>query len=327
VIRLCLVALRLLRYRVAAMVWMFMLLAAGYSGGLSDLSWAYALAACSLAASYIAATTVNDVADRDIDRINHPRDPARPLVTGEATERELYAIHVGAATLALASAAAIGPAAAVLAFVSLAIGWGYSLPPLRLCYRSYLAPLALAAAYVLVPYALGLVVAEASFGGGHVLFAGALFSLFVARILLKDFRDREGDAAFGKPTLLLRFGRSATCLASAVALAAGSALLWAAVGPPLVLAVLIAGFVAAIASRLHALHRARSAREEQLAIGLGARMGNGLLLTVLAWFALAAQGAAPAEQTGFALALATVFALGFAAVVTRPDDAVIGYKG
>jgi 4-hydroxybenzoate polyprenyltransferase len=214
-----------------------------------------------------------------------------------------------------------------LALVSLAIGWAYSLPPLRLCYRSYLAPLALAAAYVLVPYSLGLAVAGASFGPGHALFAAALFSLFVARILLKDFRDREGDAAYGKPTLLLRFGKPATCLASAAALAAGGLLLLAAVRPPIVLAVLIAGFVAAIASRLRALERASTGRAEQLAIGLGARMGNGLLLTVLAWFALEGQGAAPAERVGFAFALAALFALGFAAVVMRPDDAVIGYKG
>ena len=49
--------------------------------------------------------------------------------------------------------------------------------------------------------------------------------LFVARIVLKDFRDREGDALYGKPTLLLRFGKDATCAVSLAALLAGNCLL------------------------------------------------------------------------------------------------------
>jgi 4-hydroxybenzoate polyprenyltransferase len=46
-----------------------------------------------LASSYVCVTTVNDIADKDIDRVNHPRDAGRPLVTGEAQERELYVLN------------------------------------------------------------------------------------------------------------------------------------------------------------------------------------------------------------------------------------------
>ncbi len=70
----------MLRYRVASMLWLFMLLGAAVRGGLDHVGWPHALAAIALAASYVAATSLNDVADEDVDRINHPGDAARPLV-------------------------------------------------------------------------------------------------------------------------------------------------------------------------------------------------------------------------------------------------------
>jgi 4-hydroxybenzoate polyprenyltransferase len=318
---------RMLRHRVAAMVWTFMLLAPAYRVGLERFSWDYVWAAVALASSYVAATTVNDVADREIDALNHPRDRGRPLVTGDAREIDLYRLHVVAALLAIAAASLLGIAAVALTLASLAIGWAYSLAPLRLSYRTWLAPAALAAAYVAVPYGLGLRAAGAYPSTGDVVFCAALSSLFVSRIVLKDFRDRRGDAACGKPTMLLRFGKTLTCATSLAALALGDALLLVVLRPPLVLGVVLQAFVAAIGSRLLALWRAADPRAEQLAIGLGARMGNGLLLSVLAWLVLAAHKASPAEGTAFVIALAAVFWLGYGAVLARPADAVIAYKG
>jgi 4-hydroxybenzoate polyprenyltransferase len=317
---------RMLRHRVAAMVWTFMLLAPAYRVGLERFSWEYVWAAVALASSYVAATTVNDVADREIDALNHPRDRGRPLVSGDARERDLYRLHVAAALLAIVAAALVGIAAVGLTMVSLAIGWTYSLAPARLSHRTWLAPVALAAAYVAVPYGLGLTAAGVSPSSGDALFCAGLSSLFVSRIVLKDFRDRRGDAAYGKPTMLLRFGKTATCATSLVALALGDALLLLFLRPPLVFGIVLQAFVAAIGSRLLALWRAADPRAEQLAIGLGARMGNGLLLSVLAWLVLVAHQATPAEGTAFVAALALVFWLGYGAVLSRPADAVIAYK-
>jgi hypothetical protein len=56
-------------------------------------------------------------------------------------------------------------------------------------------------------------------------------------------------------------------------------------------------------------------------------MGNGLLVVVLAWLVLSSAGATEPEAFGLSVALAAVFALGFAALVRRPGEAVIGYKG
>ncbi len=198
---------------------------------------------------------------------------------------------------------------------------------MRLSFRTYLAPLVLGVAYVLVPYAFGVLAAGRSATAGDAVFAAALFALFVARINLKDFRDRVGDARFGKPTLLLRFGKTATCTVSLLALVVGDVLLLAAIRPSPAVGVLLELFVAAVGWMLLVLWRSELPRAEQVAIGIGARMGNGLLIVVLAWLVLSGAGATEPEAFGLSAALAVVFGLGFAALVRRPGEAVIGYKG
>ena len=322
-----LLAVRMLRYRVALMLWLFMLLGAAFEDGLPSFSWGYVWATIALASSYVAATCLNDVADRDIDLVNHPRDQGRPLVTGDATVRDLSKLHRIAALLAVAAAIALGWKGLGVVIVSLGIGHAYSLPPVRLSFRTYLAPLVLAVAYVLVPYAFGVLASGRRATVADAVFAAALFALFVARINLKDFRDRVGDARFGKPTLLLRFGKTATCTVSLLALVVGDVLLLAAIRPSPAVGVLLELFVAAVGWMLLVLWRSELPRAEQVAIGIGARMGNGLLIVVLAWLVLSGAGATEPEAFGLSAALAAVFGLGFAALVRRPGEAVIGYKG
>jgi 4-hydroxybenzoate polyprenyltransferase len=319
--------LRMLRYRVAAMIWMFMLLAAAYHGGLERFDWAYVWATIALASSYVAATTVNDVADREIDAVNHPQDRARPLVTGEAGERDLNRLHMLSATVALGSAVAIGAAGFALIALSLAIGRAYSLPPLRVSYRTYLAPLVLAVAYVAIPYALGLAATGQSLSADDAVFGSGLFALFLARINLKDFRDRPGDAIYGRPTLLLRFGKTVTCLVSLASLIAGNALLLGALGGPVVIAGAIELFLAGIGWMLLRLWRAQEGRTEQVAIGIGARIGNGLLISVLGWLILSGAGATTRDQLMMVGWLTALFAITLWAAVARPDEVIIGYKG
>lgn len=314
----------MLRFRVAAMVWLFMLLGAAFHDGLSESARRPALAALVLGACYVAATALNDVADEALDRVNHPRGVGRPLVSGEASPRQLRRLALGAGLVAFAAALPLGSAATGLVAFSLAIAHSYSLPPLRFSYRTYLAPLVLGIGYVLVPFLLGVTVAGSAPGGGDVPFAAGLYALFVARIGLKDFRDREGDALYGRPTLLLRFGKNATCAVSGIALAVGvAALVWSLPA----LAPVLAGLGAAIAWMLVTLRRAPEGREEQVAIGIGARMGNGLLTCALAWLVLESAGAPAGERLFFVLVLAGLFAASFVSLVRRPDVVVIGYKG
>jgi homogentisate phytyltransferase/homogentisate geranylgeranyltransferase len=316
----------MLRYRVAAMVALFMLLGAAHGPGL-ERPWALALAALALGSAYVAATAVNDVADEPLDRINHPLDAGRPLVAGEASAEDLWRLHVVAAVLALAASVPLGPLAVVLVALSLAVGHAYSLPPVALSYRTWAAPAVLSLAYVAVPYALGVTAAGGTPGSSDALFAAALVGLFVARIVLKDFRDRAGDARYGRPTLLLRFGKDATCAASAAALLAGAVLLLIALRPPLLVSVVLVGLLAAVGSALAMLHRAEPGHAEQVAIGIGARMGNGVLVSTLAWLVVVRDGGDVLEQAALVGLVGAAFAVGFATLVARPEEAVVGYKG
>ncbi len=297
-------SVRLLRFRVATMVWTFMLLGAAWPDGLPAFSVDLLWAALALAGSYIAATSVNDIADVDVDRINHPGDRARPLVTGEARERDLWRLHVLACAFALLAAAPLGSAAVGVVSGSLFVGIAYSLPPLRVSYRTWLAPLLLSVAYVPVPFALGVLASGRQPRLGDAWLAAALSALFLARIVLKDYRDRAGDARYGKPTLLLRFGSTATCSVSLAALLVANVLLVVAVRPPLTLVLPLEALLVAVAVLLARLYRARDAREEQVAIGLGARLGNGLLICLLAWFVLGGEGATDAARAAIVSGLA-----------------------
>jgi 4-hydroxybenzoate polyprenyltransferase len=314
----------MLRYRVAAMVALFLLLGAAREGPL-HFGVRYLLAAIALASSYVAATALNDLADEAIDKVNHPRDAGRPLVEGTATRRDLLVLHVLASAAALLAAVPLGLRGVGLLGAALLVSQIYSARPVRLSYRVAGAPLTLGFAYVLIPYCLGIVAARGSLRAVESALPLALLLLFCARIVLKDFRDREGDALYGKPTVLLRFGKTATCALSLCALVAGDAVLAAALSP--VLFLIVQPFLLAIASMLRALWRAPDGHAEQIAIGIGARMGNGLLLVVLAWLVVDANGASSSQASVLAGALSGLFCLSFAQLLARPNEIVIGYKG
>src|SRR5438874_9886569 len=149
----------MLRYRIAAMAAMFMLLGAAREGRI-ELGPRYLWAALALASSYVAATALNDLADEEIDRVNHPLDAGRPLVEGTATRRELLLLHVIASVLALCAAIPLGSRGIGLVLVSLLVSQAYSGRPVRLSYRVAGAPLAPGIASVLIPYSLAITAAE-----------------------------------------------------------------------------------------------------------------------------------------------------------------------
>jgi len=314
----------MLRYRIAAMVVLFMLLGAAREGGL-ELGPRYLLAALALASSYVAATALNDLADEEIDQVNHPRDAGRPLVEGTATRKELLLLHVVASILALCAAIPLGRRGIGLVLVSLLVSQAYSGRPVRLSHRVAGAPLALGIAYVLIPYSLGITAAEGSLRHAASTLTSALFLFFAARIVLRDFRDRVGDDRYGKPTLLLRFGKTVTCGASLGALVAGNIVLVAALEP--ILWLFVQAFVVAIAAMLWTLWRADEQVAEQVAIGIGARMGNGLLLCLLGWLLVEGSGASVPQASLLTAFLAAPFFLSFVTLAARPGEAVIGYKG
>ena len=170
------------------------------------------------------AVSCNDLADLEVDRVNLPDDPRRPLVTGAAARRDLALLATGSAVVAVAAAATQGLESLVLTLAGLAVAAAYSLPPVRISRRGVVAPLVLPALFVGLPFALG-VLAGRRLTVADLVVLSALYVGFVGRIVLKDFRDVVGDRLFGKRTFLVRHGRQATCALSAICWVTGTALL------------------------------------------------------------------------------------------------------
>lgn len=322
-----LLLLRMLRYRVAIMLIIFFLLGCASHNKILNITFPFMLACIALLASYITATTINDIADRDIDAINHPKNKGRPLITGGATVSDLYKVHSIALIIALFSAAFIGFKGLIIIAISLTINYIYSVSPFRLSYRTFFAPIILSVAYVVVPYMLGLVISKEQFYAFDLLFVASLFTLFCGRILLKDFRDRKGDAAYGKPTLILKYGKTVTCLTSLSFIIMGNILLFFSLQLNFILSFLFMALFFTIYYSEYRLWKAQSTHIEQVMIGIGAKMGNGLLLMILGLFIIQAYHGTTEYQIAFIFILVFVYVANFITLIINPERAVLGYKG
>jgi 4-hydroxybenzoate polyprenyltransferase len=316
----------MVRPRAALTMWTFLVIGLARHAGPTisiDLVWA----TVALAASYAVATSVNDLADVDIDRTNKLRDRSRPLATGTASVADLRWTATTAGALALAAAIPLGAPGLAVIGLCLVVDVAYSAAPARLSRRWTLAPIVLTVAYVALPYVLGITVAHGSWRASTdaPLVAG-LCILFFARIILKDVRDRLGDAAHGKPTMLLRLGKGATCAVSIVAATAGIAVIVLAIQPPPAIDLAIALDAAAIVWMLARLRATVDPTTELVTIGTAARAGNALLITVVAWLLLSSQGAPPEQASLLVATVTAVAAVGFLDLALRPERARIAYK-
>jgi 4-hydroxybenzoate polyprenyltransferase len=231
----------------------------------------------------------NDLADEAIDRVNLPGQ--RPLETGAISRRGFAVIGGTAAAVALAASATLRwPALAVTA-AGLLVSAGYSLRPVRLADRGAVAALVLPACYVAVPFLAGFFAASPSVRPGTFLLLAGLYTGFIGRILLKDFRDVRGDALFGKRTFLVRHGRRWTCAFSACCWAAGTAILLGAVTRPTAALVLACGgCLAGVLWLLRILAGAPGGRRDECVIGAIAILGRGMLLLLLAHLSMVQAG-------------------------------------
>jgi 4-hydroxybenzoate polyprenyltransferase len=314
---------RMARPRVAITMWTFMIIGVARHSG-PTVSLDLLAATVALAASYAVATSLNDVADVDIDRANGLRDRSRPLVLGIVGPGDLRRTAGVAAGVAAVAAVPLGATGLGVIGLCLAVDFFYSAGPVRLSRRWTLAPIALTVAYVALPYWLGIVVAHGSWGGVDAGLLLGLCVLFFARIILKDIRDRLGDAAHGKPTALLRLGKGATCAVSVVGAVAGTAILVVTVaGQPAVTLVLAA---AGAVWMLERLRRTDDPALEQVAIGTAARAGNAMLITIVAWLLLLGQHATTSQVSAFVLVLGAVFAASFLSLALHPERVRIAYK-
>jgi len=310
------------------MLILFFLLGIAIHQKITIFSLDYILIVIALASSYVAATTINDIADKKIDIINHPSSKGRPLITGEATEKDLYFVHLFAVVIVLIFSWIVSVKTLLILVLSLLINYIYSLPPLKLSYRTYFAPLILSFAYVFIPYWLGTVVAQSAIKEQELFFIVGLLSLFFGRIILKDFRDRKGDALYGKPTFILRYGKKATCLLSLFSIILGNIFIFISLPTKnLIIIFILELYILGIIFMLYKLFKVTDHESEQIAIGIGAKMGNGFLITILGFLILLEYKAPTQIQILFVGIITGIFLLNFIMLVRKPENAIIGYRG
>ena len=225
---------------------------------------------------------VNDLADEAIDRVNLPGDPRRPLAAGICGRRELVAVGVTAGVIALAASALLHGPAVLVVLGGLALSAGYSLRPIRVADRGAMASLLLPACYVAVPYLLGVFAARGNVTPADLTLLGGLYTGFIGRIVLKDFRDVRGDSLFGKRTFLIRHGRRRTCGFSAVCWIGGSVTLAAVRGFNGTLAAVLGFYLVVALGLLAALSEERGARRDESLISALAIVGRGTIVTLFA---------------------------------------------
>lgn len=145
---------------------------------------------------------VNDLYDRDIDRINRPD---RPLVSGAVSPGAAWAFWAALSAVGVGLGVLASPVHGAIALVSVVGLWAYSAYVKRLP--------ALGNVVVAGVITLGVVYGGLAAGPPTPsLWAGAglAFTILLAREIAKDVEDEEGDRAGGARTLPIVWGARRT---------------------------------------------------------------------------------------------------------------------
>ena len=242
-------------------------------------------ASVAVLAYFVNATSLNDLSDLEVDRVNLRGARGRPLVSGAADRRVLLALAGVAIVVALGVAAALDPRALAVVAGGAVFNVAYSVRPLRLSARGALAPLLLPVGFVAVPYLTALFATGAAATSRDWWLLAALWVGFTGRIVLKDFRDVVGDGLYGKRTFLVRHGAWATCAFSAACWAVSVVGLVCVLGPGASTPCLLLFLGAALRS-LWALAHEADFISQPVEIGAVAVAGRGIVAVVLADLAL-----------------------------------------
>jgi 4-hydroxybenzoate polyprenyltransferase len=316
----------MVRYRSALVLVLFTLFGAVWHQTYTGISLPLLLAFVALIATYTMATSLNDIADYEIDRINLIGHNDRPLVTSGGTKRDLTIVAAVAAAVAVSTAFMASPLTGLLIIVSLVLYAQYSLPPLQISRRPLATPLFLATGYTLIPYVIGVDVTGGHLGQSDVLIMPAILFLFLARITLKDFRDRDGDARGGKSTILLRYGKGATCGLSLASFLVGSVLMLTALQSTPLFAALLVPFIGGLTLIEVLLWRARRVLTEVILVSLGARVGNGMLFTLLGALLLHKAGADVVAQLAWYATASSPYVYFLAMYLRNPEAFQFGNR-
>lgn len=157
-----------------------------------------------LASAFVAMTILNDIHDCDIDAVSNPR---RPLVVGLISIADFTTLGAICSGFALVLAVAVDEVAAYPLAATMALGYLYSAPPLRLRRFVGIAHLLLTAiAGAVYLYGSSLVLGNLAFQQINKSQLLALMLVFFIGAHFKDIKDEAGDRLAGVTTLATLFG-------------------------------------------------------------------------------------------------------------------------
>ena len=277
-----LLAYKMLRPRTVLMMLLFAAIGDAATKQTSEYDYRLALIPILLGCLFIGATTVNDIADEEIDKINLASDKRRPLAVASAQKKHLRILNIIAFVVSLLIAVAIKPVLLILVLFASGLGYIYSMPPIKISHRGFLAPLLLPINYVLLPFLVGASLHTGGWNGQVGVLLLGLYVSFIGRIILKDFRDIKGDTMFGKRTFLVRHGAKKTCLVAGIAWVFGDMIVSSIfITKEPMLVVLLQPFVGSIIFTLYKLSDENQLQRQLTLVNLVGRLGNSVALSIL----------------------------------------------
>ena len=314
------ISFRMLRLRTVMVMLTFEAIGYETVRATGKISLDFVLVATMLATLYMSATCFNDVADEEVDKVNLANDHSRPLMTTSATPAQLKRLGVCAIVTAFVAAALASPGQVLFVVIGVMLSVFYSLPPLKLSHRGILASLWLPLSYVGLSFFAGAFAAGMPNKLSYQV-AVTMYVCFVGRILLKDFRDYEGDKKFGKRNFLVRHGPQKTCLAAAVAWLIGDALFAVMFERKyVVLTILMQPIILGILYTLKVLATEKSRPRLLLEVLFIGRLGNAVAVGLLAALTLEAYDYSGVIKNG--ITAAVVIFISLSAVGLLKDEAL-----
>lgn len=273
---------KMLRPQIALALLIFAAIGMAQGGKVSQLQWQFLWVTLIIVSWWINATCINDIADYEIDKINLKGSAERPLANKQASKQQIIYLYILSALSALGIGFATDIKIGILVAICLLLNYLYSMPPIRISYRGALASILLPVGYVLLPFLVGTwSVGDTLTHDGRLILA-ALYISFVGRILLKDFRDVEGDSKFGKMTFLLRYGRKATCISSALGLSVGVVILLFVLPDNFVVRLVFICLWLCTIFGLYKLYKTRGRKAELIIISSIVKSASGAVIILLA---------------------------------------------
>ena len=232
------------------------------AAGVTD-AFAYIVGQIAVTASQLTAHLVNEYADVEADRLVVNRTlfsgGSGVIVSGDIDRHAVMTAAIGSTAISLAASIAVGishPVAGVVAAATLAVSWGYSMPPVRLLSTGW-GELATSMVVVVAVPVIGAEI-QGSTPTGLWWAMLALLPIHLAMMLAFELPDLESDREAGKRVVAVRLGLRATealvvvllllgfGIAAGAAMAGDPAMGWILLGTPMA-----AGAVAAMVRQRH----------------------------------------------------------------------------